>query len=338
MIAYRLVTQQHIRMGRAMVRIHDCWKKCVVFLGREGSPNTRPDLRGTGFLVSHEDYTYLVTAKHVAKQVESAPAYVCLNDLKGAAADILEERLQWVHHPNDLVDVSATPIILSEEVDFWRFPSTHFATDEKIAEKNLGPGDLANIIGLFRVVPGKERNMPIVHTGHVAMLPEESIPVRDMGEVEAYLVETKSPLDGLSGSPVFARKTVAVLKDPEAISGIEPKAYGAPWLLGVWQSDWEFPAETVLGPRKEVLAGALVPLGMGVVVPANRILEILNDSRLAEKRQSARNQQIERNGATMRSTTPPKKPNIVPDNPTHQEDFTRLLDEAAKEKKSTEET
>jgi hypothetical protein len=44
----------------------------------------------------------------------------------------------------------------------------------------LGVGDFTYTIGLFRLMSGERRNLPIVHFGTVAMVPgDEKIPVRD---------------------------------------------------------------------------------------------------------------------------------------------------------------
>src|SRR5258708_16164609 len=71
-------------------------------------------------------------------------------------------------------------------------------------------------VGLWRLLEGKERNLPVVHTGNIARLPgEEKIPVRAPNKVggremvDGYLIEAQT-LKGLSGSPVFVRPSCSV--------------------------------------------------------------------------------------------------------------------------------
>ena len=60
---------------------------------------------------------------------------------------------------------------------------------------------------------GRDRNFPIVRTGHIAMMPDEKIPKVKIGDWEgnadAYLIESRS-IGGWSGSPVFVRGTYYV--------------------------------------------------------------------------------------------------------------------------------
>jgi hypothetical protein len=79
--------------------------------------------------------------------------------------------------------------------------------------ENYGAGSFTYTVGLFRLMSGEKRNLPVCHFGTIAVLPgDEKIPVKDWRDpekkrlifVEGYLVETHS-LSGLSGSPVFVR-------------------------------------------------------------------------------------------------------------------------------------
>jgi hypothetical protein len=56
---------------------------------------------------------------------------------------------------------------------------------------------------------GRKRNIPIVRTGNISMIPSEKVPgiqIRrgESVESEVYLIEARS-VGGLSGSPVFIR-------------------------------------------------------------------------------------------------------------------------------------
>ena len=349
MLAYRLGPRIHEWWGQAMVRIAEDLRRCVVFLGHPVLKDGKPKYEGTGFLVEHEDFVYLVSAKHVADKL-FPDMLIGMNDRNGGFSPIKIDDVRWVSHPDSKVDAAAIRFEIKSEMGCAEFPSYYLATAETLEDKNIGPGDLAYVVGLFHIVTGKERISPIVHTSHVAMLPAEQVPVKDFGNVEAYLVEAKSPLGGLSGSPVFVRKTVPVQMTPEAVSGIDPKAYGAIWLLGMWQADWTAIAEEIIGANP--WPGKVdFPFGMGVIVPAERIIELLNHQDFTKERESLRNKNIMKNAAQPRtavletSTTDSSRPANLKSvtaqdiyNPEHLEDFNRLLGEVAKEKKQDDQT
>jgi hypothetical protein len=87
----------------------------------------------------------------------------------------------------------------------------------------------------------------------------------------AALVEAQT-LEGLSGSPVFTRK-------------------GEKWalfLLGIYQSAWDGrPGEVLEKDRNLSGKGFRVPVGMGTVVPAWKIIDILDYAELKEPRTKA---------------------------------------------------
>jgi len=106
------------------------------------------------------------------------------------------------------VDAAVTlfsPTIL-RELDVSHIPIGLFADEKTIAHHKLGVGDEVFATGLFTEVTETTRNIPIVRTGTVAMIPGEKIPF-GKNLIEAYLVELRS-IGGLSGSPVFVRETL----------------------------------------------------------------------------------------------------------------------------------
>ncbi|MCH7634462.1 MAG: hypothetical protein IIA36_07205 [Proteobacteria bacterium] len=332
-----------------MVRIAEDLRRCVVFLGHPTLKDGKPNYEGTGFLVEHEEFVYLVTAKHVADNL-FPDMLIVMNDKDGNIFPIQIDDVPWKFHPDAKVDAGAVRFEVNEKMGCREFPSYYLGTQETLEEKNIGPGDLAYVVGLFHIVTGHERISPIVHTSHVAMLPAEQVPVKGFGNVEAYLVEAKSPLGGLSGSPVFVRKTVPVQKTQEAVSGIDPKAYGAIWLLGMWQADWTATAEEIIGANP--WPGKVdFPFGMGVIVPAQRIIELLNHEDLMEERKAIKEKNFQKTAAQPRtailetSTFDIFRPANVKSataqdihNPGHREDFNRLLDAAVRERKSDDQT
>lgn len=273
------------------MRLADDVLRCVVFLGYENVGQHTLDFVATGFLVEFEGLGHLVTAKHVAIQLGSDPFAVRVNTKDGGSAHTHVDGVQWYYHPDDSVDVAIALGGFVGDSDCLYFPARYFLTQEKLRTKDVGPGDLVYIVGLYILLAGERKNLPVVHTGHIAMFPAtERIPVQNWdgpGEtkrVEGYLVEAQT-LQGLSGSPVIARRSVRVKKAEGEVSGVEPSGFGAIFLLGLWQGAWDAPPGEVLSTRMPGSSGSVrVPVGMGVVVPSYKILEVLCSPELSNER------------------------------------------------------
>src|SRR5262249_43236784 len=129
----------------------------------------------------------------------------------------------------------------------------------------------------------------ILDLADIALLPsDERIPVRDWEGpqgtryVEGYLVQSES-IEGLSGAPTFVRGHLEFSDMPTAqgpVATLLPrKDIG---LLGIWQGAWDARADEV---RTASIGHELrVPVGMGVVIPAYKLVEILETAPLKEAR------------------------------------------------------
>src|SRR5882672_2484323 len=194
------------------MRIPDEVRKCVVFLGVADSEGQKVNYRGTGFFVTYTSsvlkdthFCYLVTAKHVADQLVGKQMFVRVNSNDGKAINYkIDMEVRWWVHPTDTAaDVAVFPMGLPrEKVDYRTLPTEMCLTEQNVKEKGFGAGDEVFIAGLFALHVGKEKNLPIIRTGNVAMMPDERIPTAYSGAMDAYLIEARS-IGGLSGSPVF---------------------------------------------------------------------------------------------------------------------------------------
>ena len=221
------------------------------------------------------------------------------------------------------------------------FHVRYFASDFKIDSKNLGPGDFAYVVGLYRLLKDTRRNIPLVHTGHIAALAaDHPIPVVDpvTGKVRptrAYLVESRA-ISGASGSPVFARRSIEhTIPDPAASPGHILRAWtpGSVWLLGLWQSSWPRKAEQDLIESADLSDDVKVSVGVGLVVPATFIQEVLDMPEIGEQRahrKRARDLEV--------AATTDAAPPTTAGNPSHKEDFNRLLDAAVRKPEPDPET
>ena len=284
-------------------------RKCVAFLGH-GSVSD-PDFKGTGFILKCRGYSWLVTAQHVADDLGDQPFIYRLNAGEPRAVD----NATWVSHSDPNVDISVAALSVKGKF-VGHLPEDAMLTEGQRPFYDVDLGNFAYIIGLFKVMPGNKRNFPVVHTGFIATLPEdELIPVRQpdnsIQQVKGYLVQSAT-LDGLSGSPVFVRRTA--LLPPQ--DGVVPVAAGDAALLGVWVAAWTGPPD----PAAKIPKGGLVPVGFGVVVPAERIVETVDKFLKKSKKEADK----ELPAAVTQSVSSGTL------NPAHKEDFSRLLKAAAK--------
>ena len=152
-----------------------------------------------------------------------------------------------------------------------------FLTKEKMRETKIGIGDEVFIPSLFTFAPGTTRNLPILRHGNIAMLPEsDERMMTSRGLAEVYLIEARS-IAGVSGAPVFVRGTVGLPwnqtgnPQPEMIMGLSSSIY----LLGLMHAHWDIRESEINNPKfmNDSLRG--VNLGIAVVVPASKIIELL---------------------------------------------------------------
>jgi hypothetical protein len=269
------------------MRLPDGITSCVGFISHD-----QPTIQygGTGFVVGTQGqhgnaFLHLVTAAHVAEKVEGS--WLFGMNLKSGGKFLLKsgDAVDWWYHPTEKANVDVAVTIFAseqiEEYDLNWIPETMFATDERIAESNIGIGDEISVVGLFTRFSGKNRHWPIARTGNIAMMPDEPIPLKDYGPMEAYLAEGRS-IGGLSGSPVFVRETV---NSPSVNAKREPYPFfgqGGLFFLGLMHGHWEVP----LG-FKSIEQTEAVNMGISIVVPAKKVLEVIYHPELVEMRKKA---------------------------------------------------
>lgn len=293
------------------MRISDDLRRCVVFLGHEsGDDGSDFKAAGTAFFVAYKGHRYLVTAQHVAAGLGDDPFLMRLNREDGGAdnvhCDPIEHEMRWYSNTADpSVDLSVLPVHIAFKANGYdgQLLREEYFDPEALKRWGIGIGDVCYTVGLFRLMQGGKRNLPVVHTGYIALMPgDERIPVRDwLGpkgttnrrHVEGYLVQTQN-LQGLSGSPVFVRPTFDLEEFPlseDETTTARIHHHGV-HLLGVWTGSWDAPADEIMAV--EVGDAVRVPVGFGTVAPAAKLIEILElpaivaiRAEFAEKRAAA---------------------------------------------------
>ena len=273
------------------VQVSDDLRHIVVFIGVDDDPHGE-GIRciGTGLLVAYDDFRYLVTVKHNMLPLDGAPYKLRLNKSDGGSANILvdENDITWFEHSDRDVDLAIAP--LPYDLKAAGFEVKYLAVPRGYGNVFDGwqCGAFCYTIGLFQLLAGQKRNLPVVHTGNLALLPgDERIPMKDwenplgtsVRQVNGFLVEQQS-ISGLSGAPVFARPLVEWADLPTNAGAPAPVILPRRdlSLLGVWQGAWDAPPDEIRAVMSP-LGAVRVPLGMGVVVPAIKIVEISRDAR-----------------------------------------------------------
>ncbi len=265
----------------AMPRIDDRILQCTVYLYPSAhDANNGEKAGGTGFLVDVSSewcpHTYAVTAKHVITEQRSPVVRV---NTENNCHEVLPIRPEsWIPHP-DGDDIAVCPIELDvQKHRFTSIPLHMFITPEIVTAYYIGPGDDVFMVGRLINHEGRQRNLPTARFGNIAMMPYE--PLRHPTGImqESFVVEVRS-WSGFSGSPVFVWITGS---DGRLKSFVMTPTLG-PWLLGVdWGHilDWE----QVYENNQRTGAAVRANTGMTGVVPAWKLVEILNSEELVRQR------------------------------------------------------
>jgi len=280
------------------VRVPDEVLKSVAFIGEVAHQDERGnvfgDLVATGFFVSIPAthfpalrHVYFVTAKHVAEDLKDKPPYILVNSRDGGQTHLTNFFPYWYFHPTDKnADVAVLQIADQQNVAYRTAVLTrNFVTDKDIASREwVDIGDEIFVTGLFTPAPGQHRNMPLVRHGNIAMIPDEQIQT-ELGFSDVYLVEGRS-IGGLSGSPVFVRRTETFKIELQGRL-TEVHCPGPYKLLGVMQGHWDIKESDINKPLIQHDRKHGVNLGIAIVTPAMKILEILNQPTMAKYREAS---------------------------------------------------
>lgn len=277
------------------VRVGDQVLNCGAFLGRvlhNDGTTFDGEAIGTGFFASMKSsiegkvFHYFVTCRHVVDGLAGSEPYIVLNRRGGGKQVILlGNGLKWWLHPTDsTADVAVIPFRVEPGYDVVSVGTEDlFLTPDHMERYKIGVGDEVFIIGLFAYASGQSRNMPIVRHGNIAMLPTEQIQTR-AGYADVVLVEARS-IGGLSGSPVFVRETLQVAGKDSMGQRAPLGGYGRIQLLGAMVGHWNILESEI---NKSVFTppgrGQGVNMGIGIAVPAIKILETINQPELVAMR------------------------------------------------------
>jgi hypothetical protein len=319
------------------MRVPDLIKGCVVFVQfTDGRVGTAFWL-GTWNTLTADVQLNLVTAAHVAKKMNRSGYKIRANRRNeetslfydtGSIADELKlnQPLSWFYHPTDPkhVDIAVAPVEVP--MMYWAInplPVTMLLTDDAVRHYAIGIGDETYTVGVFSRLETTQRNRPICRTGNLAIFPEVTVETKGHVMREAYLIEARS-LGGLSGSPVFVTETngQAFVKPPG-----EPALWsGQTFLLGVMHGHWDATAEELKEVGFDVNEPPSVNLGVALVSPAKRLLEILTQPSLLKMREQQSREKHKRFLPTEDISSPKTRDIAIP--PIGRKDFFKNLTKA----------
>jgi len=306
-------------------------KKCVGFLLVDQQDIDshcivrRPVATAFFVIVPHDDarFCYVVTARHVVEASRRCgPLYVRINLKAGGFEDFTTHQDHWACHPATDIAVLRfdMPFNGLQTLDIKFISLSMLLTDEAVVQRRIGVGDDLFFVSLFSKHPGEKRNQPILRFGNISLMPEEPIAVKMYPDsedsslkIDAYLVEARS-WGGYSGSPVFV-----YYPHHRELNRLPFKGSG-PELLGLIHGHHNIEQEIEsLGD----IGSARVPInaGIAVVVPAQKIIDVLMEEEFMKERKRVVDQR-------KKKQVPATDVDIVT-TPLTKKDFERLLKKAA---------
>jgi len=292
-------------------RIPDVYLDCVIYIfetaaGAEGPKAGTPS--GSGFLVRIDEeaqdmpgadkfvtHVYAVTCAHV---VENGGCVISLNSKEGKKVTLPTGRGDWLLSPSG-DDVGVCRLDLGSHLKYACLTLNGAVSLQMSKEGAISIGDEVFMAGRFATHPGKERNVPVVRFGNVAMMPWETIEQPKRGHNQlSYLAEMRS-LPGFSGSPVFLYQPYVSFRDiktqlekpPGSQNPLNsgdkiPLQISAPLFLGI---DWgtlrvdEQGRVESTGDKVNLLAQS----GFAGILPAWQLTDLLLSEEVKQKRQEA---------------------------------------------------
>jgi len=306
-ILRRLVREWPYRTWELLVpHVPKQWLDAVVYLyPTEDDARSGRRAGATGFIVnvplddsrlpSGHAHHYVVTNAHA---IEGQSSLAVRINMKAGGFDVMTiQAADWITHP-DRDDVAAAALPMNPTHRYSAVNRAMMLTQELLEHWDFGPGDEVFFIGRYRDHEGKVHNVPTVRSGILSAFPAEPIKQRERDhDQETVLVEARS-LSGYSGSPVFITHSPYIDKasEPGGPPVVRAVTGGPCFLLGI---DWgHLPwAEPVLEPvfdrpvsdRTYVRGNS----GMMMVVPATKLLSLLDVERFADERHETERRLLE---------------------------------------------
>jgi hypothetical protein len=297
------VTRYYFGDERELMLVPNVVKQGVLFVGYRKLDQS-VHLVGTAFLVvvptDTDDFRfgYIVTAKHVidriAQKSTDKKIYLRANVKGGTAEHIEMDMSTWYFHPTDeTVDVAVSAFGWFPPLEHAGLSVESFVTQEIIDKEFVDVGDDLFLVGLFRQHSKTRRNIPIIRVGNISAMPEEKINTK-FALIDAYLIECRS-IGGLSGSPVYLM-TGSHRRDFSATNRV-----GKFYLLGLVHGHFDISKESIDEAVDDDADSNQVNMGIAIVIPATKILEVINQPLFIASRDRAIKERMDAGAASLDS-------------------------------------
>jgi hypothetical protein len=335
------------RIPIGMPRIPDRTLNIVGYLyNNVADAESGSDFGGTSFFVAvksslpNRSFFYAVTNWHVAVRDGASVLRINTKDGDTEIFDLGSE--QWEFDPKYDIAVACIPINHEKHMISALPVPEAIVKMEDVQRVKLGVGEDVFMIGRFVDHDGGPINRPTVRFGNISSMPSP-IEQPNAGMADCYCIDLHSR-SGYSGSPVFVYRTPGYDLEqmpPQNITDASFLLAGTNYLalLGIHFSQfielWEIGREQM--PKTE----GLVPLirtgqyvkglsGMTCVLPAWAIWDVLNMPKLKKEREEA-DARVMKQLISEGKMPPISESAPIPDgNQDHREDFTALLNAAAR--------
>lgn len=218
-------------------------------------------------------YDYVVTNRHVVEEYKAR--FIRLHTHgKNNPIQVIEGA--WEYHVNG-DDIAACEFPRPVRYYYLPLPVEFLLAKQNAENLRVGLGDDLFMIGRFLNHDGKDKNVPVVRFGTIAMMPDE--PILDNGRLQdSFLIEIRT-IPGFSGSPVFVHIPDTRFKDPHFRPTVAERKNFAQYgylerCIGI---EWcRIKGETVTTPS---INGSTFNIqltsGMSGCIPSWKILELL---------------------------------------------------------------
>jgi hypothetical protein len=275
-----------------MPRTSDWLLDCVIYIydSLEGAKKNDERVGGSGFLAAvrleqnpSSFQIYAVTAAHVIQS--AGTPFLRLNKRFEESVQVLEAPANtWTQH-RDGDDITVCSLDIStQELRTLCIETERFVTKDTMATEDIGLGDDVFMVGRFVHHSGGEtQNIPSLRFGNISVMNRQPIKRRDGILQESFLVECHS-VPGYSGSPVFVYKRQ--FQEHKQVNPFQVYSDGF-WLLGI---DWCHLSDSAKVFDKQCEQegstnyAVRINTGMAGVIPAWKILEIINSEEAVRQR------------------------------------------------------
>jgi hypothetical protein len=284
-----------------MPRIPDTMLESVFYLYPDlKAAEAGENFGGCGFLLlvpferTKQNHLYAITNRHV---IDDGALTFRISTTDHGLLPVDSDDRKWFRHPDgDDLAILLVDFPITFRCTAMTYEPDRFVTKELIQEYDVGIGEETFSVGRFVDHDGKQSHTPVVRFGNLAQMPGELIRQSNGHLQESYLVEGRS-VGGYSGAPVF------MFIPPWAVrpgrNQVESKQHG-PWLLGInwghlvkWQSVCD-PSGRPVPNGTQVAQNT----GMMAVVPAWKLIEILNHPKMQTERRAREDSILGRGAST----------------------------------------